>query len=231
MRSILRAFVLLVISVPLSLTVQGAGLESLSDRDASGGLREALTQGAGHAVQMLGAKDGFLRNKKVRIPLPDGLAQVEPVMRMAGRGQDLDDLVKTMNRAAEAAVPEAQTLLVDAVKQMSVEDARKILAGGDDSATRYFKSKTQPQLTERFLPIVKRSTDRLALSEQYNKLAGQAASFGLVKGEDAQIEGYVTRKALDGLYLMIAEEEKAIRKNPMQAAGSLAQKAFGLLGR
>ncbi|HJV24238.1 MAG TPA: DUF4197 domain-containing protein [Aromatoleum sp.] len=230
MRSILRAFVVLVISVPFASVVWAAGIASLSESEASGGLREALVQGAGHAVQMLGAKDGFLKNKKVKIPLPDGLSQVESVMRLAGRGKDLDDLVKTMNRAAEAAVPEAQTLLVEAVREMSVDDARKILTGGDDSATRYFKAKTQGQLTERFLPVVKQSTDRLALSEQYNKIAGQAASFGLVKSEDAQIEGYVTRKALDGLYLMIAEEEKTIRKNPLQAAGSLAQRVFGMLG-
>lgn len=227
MRSILRAFVLLVICVP----AWAAGLGNITDSEASGGLREALTQGAGRAVDMLGRKDGFLANKKVRIPLPDGLAQVEPVMRMAGRGKDFDSLVTTMNRAAEAAVPEAKTLLVDAVRQMSVEDARNILTGGDDSATRYFKSKTQARLAEKFLPVVKQSTERLALAEQYNKLAGQAASFGLVKSEDAQIEGYVTRKALDGLYLMIAEEEKAIRRNPMQAAGSLAQKVFGMLGQ
>lgn len=227
MRSILRAFVLLVICVP----VWAAGLGSITDSEASGGLREALTQGAGRAVEMLGRKDGFLANKKVKIPLPDGLAQVEPVMRMAGRGKDFDNLVTTMNRAAEAAVPEAKVLLVDAVKQMSVEDARGILTGGDDSATRYFKSKTQSRLAEKFLPIVKQSTDRLALAGQYNKLAGQAAGFGLVKNEDAQIESYVTRKALDGLYLMIAEEEKAIRRNPVQAAGSLAQKVFGLLGQ
>lgn len=227
MRCILRAFALLVICVP----AWAAGLGNITDSEASGGLREALTQGAGRAVEMLGRKDGFLANKKVRIPLPDGLAQVEPVMRMAGRGKDFDQLVTAMNRAAEAAVPEAKTLLVDAVRQMSVEDARTILSGGDDSATRYFKSKTQTRLAEKFLPVVKQSTDRLALAEQYNKLAGQAASFGLVKGEDAQIEGYVTRKALDGLYLMIGEEEKAIRRNPVQAAGSLAQKVFGMLGQ
>ncbi|NMG74558.1 DUF4197 domain-containing protein [Aromatoleum diolicum] len=227
MRCILRAFALLVICVP----VWAAGLANITDGEASGGLREALTQGANRAVQVLGAKDGFLGNPKVKIPLPDGLAQAEPALRMMGRGKDLDKLVTAMNRAAEAAVPEAKTLLVDAVKQMSVDDARRILGGGDDSVTQYFKSKTQTRLTEKFLPVVKGSTDRLALAEQYNKIAGQAASFGLVKGEDAQIEGYVTRRALDGLYLMIAEEERAIRSNPVAAAGSLAQKVFGALGR
>lgn len=225
MRCILRAFALLVICLP----VWAAGISDISDSEASGGLREALTQGAGRAVEVLGSKDGFLRNKKVKIPLPDGLAKAESALRMMGRGKDLDELVVAMNRAAEAAVPEAKVLLVDAVKQMSVDDARKILTGGDDSATRYFKTKTQGRLTEMFLPTVKQTTDRLALAEQYNKLAGQASTLGLVKSEDAQIEGYVTRKALDGLYLMIGEEEKAIRKNPVAAAGSLAKKVFGAL--
>lgn len=227
MRCIVRAFALLVICVP----VWAAGLAGISDGEASGGLREALTQGAGRAVEVLGRKDGFLNNKKVRIPLPDGLAQAESAMRLMGRGKDLDELVTAMNRAAEAAVPEAKVMLVDAVKAMSVDDARKILTGGDDSVTRYFKDKTQARLTEMFLPTVRQSTERLALAGQYNKLAGQASSFGLVKSEDAQIENYVTRKALDGLYLMIAEEERAIRKNPVAAAGSLAQKVFGALGR
>lgn len=206
-------------------------LDALTNKDAGGGLKEALTQGAGKAVAALGRTDGFLGNPKVKIPLPESLQQVEGMMRTFGLGKQADELVTAMNRAAEAAVPEAKTLLVDAVKQMSVEDARTILSGGDDSATRYFKSKTQTRLAEKFLPVVKQSTDRLALAEQYNKLAGQAAGFGLVKSEDAQIEGYVTRKALDGLYLMIGEEEKAIRRNPVQAAGSLAQKVFGMLGQ
>lgn len=227
MRCIVRAFALLVICVP----AWAADLSGITDREASGGLREALTLGAGRAVEVLGRKDGFLDNKKVRIPLPDGLAQAESAMRLMGRGKDLDDLVTAMNRAAEAAVPEAKVMLVDAVKEMSVDDARKILTGGDDSVTRYFKDKTQTRLTQLFLPTVKQTTDRLALADQYNKLAGQASSFGLVKSEDAQIENYVTRKALDGLYLMIGEEERAIRKNPVAAAGSLAQKVFGALGR
>jgi hypothetical protein len=225
MRSILRAFAILVICAP----AWAADLGSLSNADATGGLKEALTQGAGRAVELLGRDGGFLKNPKVKIPLPGVLEQAEPLLRMAGRGKDVDQLVKTMNRAAEAAVPEAKTLLVGAVRDMSVKDAKDILTGGDDSVTQYFRSKTQAQLTQRFLPVVKQHTERLAVSAQYNKLASQAAGVGLVKGEDAQIEGYVTRKALDGLYLMIAEEEKAIRRNPLEAAGSLAKKVFGAL--
>ncbi len=225
MRSILRAFAILVICVP----AWAADLSSLSNADAAGGLKEALSQGAGRAVELLGHDGGFLNNSKVRIPLPGVLEQAAPLLRMAGRGKDLDQLETTMNRAAEAAVPEAKTLLMAAVKDMSVKDAKDILTGGDDSVTQYFRSKTQSQLTQRFLPIVKQQTDRLSVSSQYNALASKAAGVGLVKGEDAQIEGYVTRKALDGLYLMIAEEEKSIRRNPLEAAGSLAKKVFGAL--
>lgn len=225
MRSILRAFAILVICVP----AWAADLSGLSNADAAGGLKEALTQGAGRAVELLGHDGGFLNNSKVRIPLPGVLEQAAPLLRMAGRGKDLDQLETTMNRAAEAAVPEAKTLLMAAVRDMSVKDAKDILTGGDDSVTQYFRSKTKSQLTQRFLPIVRQQTDRLSVSSQYNALASKAAGVGLVKGEDAQIEGYVTRKALDGLYLMIAEEEKAIRRNPLEAAGSLAKKVFGAL--
>lgn len=225
MRSILRAFAFLVISMP----TWAAGLGALTEGEASGGLKEALTQGANHAVELLGRKGGFLDNPKVKIPLPEVLKKAEPLLRLSGRGDDLDQLVTSMNRAAEAAVPEAKTLLVNAVKQMSVSDAKNILTGGDDSVTRYFRDKTEAQLTQRFLPTVKQNTDKLALAGQYNKLAGQAAGVGLLKSEDAQIENYVTRKALDGLYLMIAEEERAIRKDPLGAVGSLAKKVFGAL--
>ncbi len=225
MRAILRTIIFLVISLP----VWALGLGDLTDGEASGGLKEALTQGATQAVSLLGKPDGFLKNKKVRIPLPDGLAQAEPVLRGMGQGQALDDLVTAMNRAAEQAVPKAQELLVKAVREMSVTDAKNILTGGDDAATRYFKGKTQSELTTMFLPTVKQTTDKLALAKKYDKLAGKASKFGLVKDEDAKIEGYVTRKALDGLYAMIAEEEKAIRKNPVGAAGSLAKKVFGAL--
>jgi len=207
------------------------GLADLTDKDASGGLREALAQGAEKAVGQLGSDGGFLNNPKVKIGLPATLAPVEGMLRTMGRGKDLDALVDTMNKAAEQAVPKAKGLLVDAVKKMSVDDAKKILSGGDDAGTQYFKEKTATQLAESFLPTVKESTDKLALSTQYNKLAGKASQFGLAKGDELKIENYVTKKALDGLYLMIAEEEKAIRKDPVGAATGLAKKAFGAIGQ
>ena len=225
MHHILKILALFVICAP----AWALSLADLSEGEASGGLKEALTQGASQAVEMLGKDGGFMKNAKVRIPLPDGLAQAEPILRGMGKGKDLDALVSTMNKAAEAAVPKAKPLLLDAVKAMSVEDAKKILAGGDDSVTRYFKEKTSGQLAEMFEPAVKESTDKLSLSKSYNALASKGSSFGLLKEEDTKVESYVTRKALDGLYLMIAEQEKAIRKDPIGAAGSLAKKVFGAL--
>jgi hypothetical protein len=200
-----------------------------SEKDSAGGLKEALTQGAGSAVSLLGRKDGFQANPKVHIPLPDSARQAEKLLRLMGKGEELDALETAMNRAAEAAVPQAKTLLISAVKQMSFEDARQILTGGEGAATRYFRGKTEAKLTAQFLPIVRQTTGRLKLAGQYNDLAGKASAMGLLKPEDASVERYVTRKALDGLYLLIAEEEKKIRENPLAAVGKLARLVFGSL--
>ena len=134
-----------------------------------------------------------------------------------GKAEEVEALELAVNRAAEQAVPQAKTLLTNAVKSMNVDDAKQILRGGDDSVTQFFKSKTAPQLSERFLPIVRQVTQRSGLAQQYNALAGQGAALGLVKPEQATVERYVTQKALDGLYTMIAEEEK---KDSRQSAGS-----------
>jgi hypothetical protein len=206
-------------------------LASLSNKDAVAGLKDALVQSAGRAVGQLGAADGFLGNAKVKIPLPDSIKRVESGLRMLGMGRQADELVVSMNRAAEMAVKEATPILVDSVKKMSVQDAKAVLTGGDDAATQYFRRTTSDQLTQRFLPIVKKMTAKVQLAEQYNSLAGQAASLGLVKQEDANIDNYVTRKALDGLFLVISEQERAIRKDPVGAATGMAQKVFGLLGK
>ncbi len=136
-----------------------------------------------------------------------------------------------MNRAAEAAVPEARTLLVDAVKQMSVQDVAGILTGGPSSATQYFRSKTSASLAARFLPIVRKSTEKVDLTARYNALAGKAAGLGLIDAKDASVETYVTQKALDGLFTVIAEEEAALRANPMGQASQLLQRVFTAAGK
>lgn len=200
----------------------------LTQAEMSGGLKETLSKGAVTAVGMLGRPDGFLKNEQVRIPLPDSLAQVEGLMRTFGMGRQADELVVAMNRAAEAAVPEAKKLLLEAVRKMSIDDARGIINGGDDAATAYFRRNTESGLTSRFLPIVKKATEKVGLAQRYNDFAGKAARFGLVEEKQATIEAYVTQKALEGLYLMIAEQEKAIRQDPVGQGSKLIGRIFGL---
>jgi hypothetical protein len=202
-------------------------LSGVSQQEASSGLKETLNHASEVAVQRLGAKNGFLKNPKVHIPLPDGLRQAESAMKLMGKGDDFDKLEVSINRAAEAAMPEAKQLLLNAVKSMSVQDAKGILTGGDDAVTQFFRRKTEKPLSEKFLPIVKQTTDEVGLARQYNSLAGQASSFGLIKKEDGKIENYVTRQALDGLFLILAEEERAIRKDPVGTGSALLKKIFG----
>ena len=181
------------------------------------------------AIAKLGVPGGFLNNPKVKIPLPPALDEVAKGMRMIGQGKDADELVAAMNHAAEQAVPEAKELMINAVKTMSLDDAKKILTGGDDSVTRFFRAKTAAPLAVKFLPIVKQATDRVGLAQKYDQFAGQAVKFGLIKGDAANIEQYVTVKTLDGLYLMIGEEERAIRQNPAAATSAIVSKVFSAL--
>lgn len=211
----------LVISMP------AAALDGVSNTEAVGGLKQALADGSAAAVAQLGVENGFFGNPKVRIPLPPALQRIESALRFAGMKRQADDLVLAMNRAAEAAVPEAKALLVDSIKRMSVKDAYGILKGGDTAATDYFRRTTESQLMKRFLPLVKAQTDRVGLAEQYNSLAGQGAQLGLIRQDESTVEGYVTRKALDGLYFMIAEQEKSFRHNPLGATSDIVKRVFG----
>ena len=226
MHYILGFFAFLVIS-----SHAAAGLDSVSNAEAIRGLKQALNDGSAAAVAKLGVENGYFANPKVKIPLPPSLQRVESGLRAFGMRRQADELVLTMNRAAEAAVPEAKQLLVDAVKKMSVQDAKGILGGGDTAATDYFRRTTRSQMGQRFLPIVKRTTDRVGLVQQYNALAGQGVALGLVKEDQASIEIYVTQKALDGLYLMIGEQEKAFRKDPVGASSDIVRKVFGAITR
>ncbi len=224
MLRILGCFAMLVISAHA-----GASLDRISDTDAVSGLKQALSDGSIAAVRKLGIQNGFLANPKVKIPLPPSIQRVETAMRAFGMGKQADDLVVSMNRAAEAAVVEARPLLLDAVKRMSVQDAKRILTGGDTAATEYFKRNTQTPLSQRFLPIVKRSTDKVGLAQQYNAIAGQGAALGLVKEDQATIERYVTQKTLDGLYFMIGEQEKNFRRDPIGASSDIVKRVFGAI--
>ena len=209
------------------LTALPAWAAFLSETDAAAGVRAALERGAASAVGLLGKTDGFLGNPKVRIPLPAAVEDAAKLAKAIGQQKRVDELILAMNRAAEAAMPQAQEVLVSAVKSMSVEDARKIIGGGDDSVTQFFAVKTRQPLSTSLLPIVTRETDKVALASKYNDLAGKAVGFGLLKKEDANIEQYVTGKALDGLYLMIGEEERKIRKDPVATGSAILKQVFG----
>ena len=205
------------------------GLEQFSAQDQIESLRQALTQGAETSVSTLARKDGFLGNDKVRIPLPDGLQRADKTLRRFGMERYSDELITSMNRAAEAAVPEARTLLVGAIKKMSVTDAKSILTGGDDAATRYFRTNTETALAGKFKPIVDKAMQKVKFAETYNRFAGKGAKFGLLDKRDARLDDYITRKAMDGLFLVMAEQEKAIRANPLEATGALAKKIFAAI--
>jgi hypothetical protein len=204
-----------------------SGVDSLTSSEINAGLKEALTRGADAAVAQLGQKDGFFGNEALKIPLPPTLQKAEKGMRLLGMGRQADELILSMNRAAEAAVPEAKTLLVDAVKDMTLEDAKGILTGGKTSATDFFRRKTETRLTERFQPIVKATTDKVGLAQQYNRYAGMAAQFNLIDKSQSNVEQYVTQQALDRLYILIGEKEAAIRADPLQAGSDLLKKVFG----
>lgn len=227
MRTTLALAAALLISTP-SFSL---GLDDLSNRDAVTGLKQALTQGASVAVNQLGTENGFLGNAKVQIPLPDALKRAEGALKLMGMQRQADELVTSMNRAAEAAVPLAKPLLLGAIKNMSVQDAKGILSGGDTAATEYFRKATGEQLAQKFLPIVTQATNKVGLANQYNRLAGKGAQMGLVDAKQAKIENYVTEKTLDGLFLVIAEQEKAIRQDPVGTATGVARKVFGLIGK
>jgi len=203
-----------------------ASLDTLSSKDAAGGLRAALSQGVDTAVAQLGAPDGFLKDPRVTIPLPPALDKADRALRMIGMGADADTLKTTMNHAAEAAVADAKPVFKRALQHMSIDDAKRILTGGDDSATQYFRSATSAELSAQFKPVVARETAKLKLAARYDEYAEKAAGLGLIKKEDANLDDYVTAKALDGLFSRIADEERAIRKDPLGQASALVKKVF-----
>jgi hypothetical protein len=204
-------------------------LAQLSQQDATAGLKTALERGAQAAVALLGREGGFLNNERVRIPLPGYLDDAGQMLRRIGQGQRVAELVTAMNRAAEQAVPMGRDLLINAVKTMSVSDAKQILGGGEQSVTDFFAQKTRQPLGERFLPVVTQATQKVDLARKYNKVAERAARFGLIKTQDAQLEGYVTGKTLDGLYTIIGEEERKIRQDPVGTGSAILKKVFGAL--
>jgi hypothetical protein len=218
-----------------------SALAALSTDQVTQGLKDALATGLQHAVATLGQNDGFLTNLNVKIPLPPQLQKVESTLRAMNQGKMADEFVETMNHAAEQAVPMAASVFVDAMKQMNIEDAKAILTGPDDSATQYFKRTTSTNLYAKFYPVVQTATAKTGVTAQYKALVAKASvtksfgSFGASLGNmgfdpaSLDIDAYVTNKALDGLFKMVADEEKQIRQNPVARTTGMMQKVFGAL--
>ncbi|HEY5993276.1 MAG TPA: DUF4197 domain-containing protein [Gallionellaceae bacterium] len=225
----MRHAILFLLCLLAGTSAHALSLADLSEKDAVAGLKEALDKGTGSAVSKLGKPDGFLGNPQVKIPLPDTLQKADRALNRFGMGKYTQELVVSMNRAAELAVPEAKTLLLNAVKQMTVQDAKNILTGGNTAATDYFRAKTSQPLAAKFLPIVQQATARVQLAQKYDQFAGKAQRLGLLDEKQANLEQYVTQKALDGLFFMIAEEEKAIRADPVGQSSKLLKKVFGAI--
>src|SRR5688500_14374623 len=200
--------------------------QNVSDNEISRGLKEALNKGVRFAVDSLGKQDGYLGDPRVRIPLPRSLQKVERGLRFAGQGRAVDEFVGSMNNAAEKAVPVAIDVFVDAIMQMTFDDARDILfSGQDDSANTFLRRTSEETLREKFRPIVEDFTARAGVTQKYKAMVGRAGFAAAFLGKDAtDLDGYVTQKALDGLFLMIAEEERNIRKNPLGRTTDLLRK-------
>lgn len=198
-------------------------------QDAALALRAALNEGAAAAVGRLGRFDGFWAHPQLRIELPGALKEAEPLLRAFGQGERLDALRQAMNRGAEQAVSKARPMLEKAVQELTIRDAQAILQGGETSVTQFFQEKTRAKLTAVFLPEVGRATAALGVARQYNELAAKVAEAGLMAKDDSSIERYVTQRALDGLYFLIGEEERKIRRDPMAYANAVLTRVFGAL--
>jgi len=209
-------------------TTQQAAQAALSDSQIASGLKEALAQGVETSVKRLGRTNGFLSDELVRIALPDSLKQIGALARQAGQGRYVDQFETTLNRAAEQAVPEASAILGDAIRQMSIEDARAILQGPEDAATQYFRKTSEARLEKRFRPIVERATNSAGVTVAYKSLLGQAGGLlgGFFDTQALDLDSYVTQRAMDGLFKYIAIQEKQIRENPAARTTDLLKKVF-----
>ena len=233
-RTLLRVCALSVVAIVagfVSRAAQALSWGDITNQDAAAGLKSALNSSTVKAVERLAIEGGFWNNAKVRIPLPGYLEDARGVMNAIGMRKQAEELQMAMNRAAENAVGEAKPIFVNAIKSMTVQDAKGIISGGADSGTQYFKGKTVDALRTKFLPVVKKATERVGLAQKYNEIAAKGASLGIIKGDQKTVETFVTQKALDGLYLMMADEEKAIRADPVGKGTEIVKKVFGAFGK
>jgi len=197
------------------------------DSQVVAGLREALTVGTGNAVSLVSVTDGYFSNQAIKILMPDKVQKVADVLGKVGYQKQVDEFVVSMNRAAEKAAPQAKSIFVSAIKEMSIEDAKKILNGGDTAATDFFKAKTSARLYETFKPIVSSSMDEVGATRNYKEMMGRYTALPFMKAESVDLDHHVTNKSLDGLFYMVGQEEKKIRTDPAARVTDLLKTVFG----
>lgn len=221
----IQSFVL-VLALLLNST-PAAQFGGLSDDKIVSGLKEALQVGTGNAVKLTGVADGFFKNAAIKILLPKQLDTLGKGLRAMGQGAMVDEFVLSMNRAAEKAAPQARQIFVEAIKEMTFDDARKIFTSGETAATQYFKEKTSVKLATAFRPIIEKSMNDVGATRQYKELTGQFQSIPFAKTQSLDMDEYVVNKALNGLFYMVGEEEKKIRKNPAARVTNILKDVFG----
>mgnify|MGYP002392800602 CR=1 FL=1 len=216
---------------PLDEILKGVKIPSVGvtdDKTTIAGLKEALSIGTGNAVGSVSKIDGYFKNQLIKILLPDKIQDMANILGKLGYQKQVDNFVLSMNRAAEKAAPKAKAFFVDAIKQMTFEDARKILTGGDTAATEYFKSKTFGKLYDSFKPVISKSMNDVGVTRSYKEMTGKyISSVPFAKAESLDLDQYVTNKALDGLFYMVGQEEKKIRTDPAARVTDLLKTVFG----
>lgn len=200
---------------------------ALTDDKIVAGLKEALQVGTENAAKLTGREDGYFGNPDIKIPMPKNLQKLESGLRLAGFGPRVDEFILSMNRAAEQAAPQARKIFLDAILAMTFDDARKLLQGGDTSITEYFQDKTTPELTAAFTPVVEKAVQEHEVTRKYDALTGKARTIPFLKAQTVDINEYVVAQALNGLFFMLSEEERKIRKDPAAQVTSLLKEVFG----
>ncbi|NIP73595.1 MAG: DUF4197 domain-containing protein [Gammaproteobacteria bacterium] len=204
-----------------------AGAAALTEHEMIKGVLEALSVGVKRAVDYLGSKGGYLDDPRLRIPVPDPLQRVESLARRLGQGEYADQFIESMNRAAERAVPRAEEIFLDAIGKMTLQDAKAIVGGPDDAATQYFRTHTWDDLEAALLPVVAQATEEVKVTSYYKGFMDRASGLGkLVDTESLNLDKYVTREALDGLFLKLAEEERRIREDPVARTTDILKRVF-----
>jgi hypothetical protein len=203
------------------------GTSGLSEKDAADGIKEALVKGTGESVKIVSKLDGYFGNPQIKIPFPQDAKDIETKLRGIGLGNKVDEVILTINRAAEDAAKEAETIFVNAVKNMSITDAINIVKGKNDAATQYLSRTTTPELTTKFSPLIKTSLDKVDATRLWTELIKSYNQIPFVTKKNPDLTAYVTGKAIDGLFIMIAKEELKIRQNPAARTTELLKKVFG----